>query len=393
MTVPTRTELHAEVDRLFREQHPAAPEKLDPDDQDQSSLVQAWLEIRDTVVNEWTNKVFFEHFPDAGKLDPQDPGDQQLIDYWLDIRNQIRDAATPRYNWDDPTAIKDRAAGDVERSETGFPLTLHDSIPLPLEWAEGVEPVNAIATTFREEYNRRLSMSVYAGPTAVSGFPIIMGTTEENEDEVREWSVNRIADIARSIATRSQQEAFWDAYYRVALTSAIEATEIMRPAIDHEPGVAVISDLRIPIAALYLAKRPGMMLAWLDAAILKATATESERIQVLKDASKAQHRIVSFITSLPVWPEIPGLIADTVSIVLDETEPDLDRDFASYQAALDQFRHSCERVAETLFRNCLLRDIPRSEIALHPEIGVFVSGYKGSVLAGWDEEIQFLGIR
>jgi hypothetical protein len=105
MAVPTRTELHAEVDRLFREQHPDAPKKLDPDDPGQASLVEAWLEIRDTVVNEWTNKVFYEHFPAAGKLDPNDPGDEQLIGYWLDIRNQFRDDAAPRYNWDDPGAV------------------------------------------------------------------------------------------------------------------------------------------------------------------------------------------------------------------------------------------------------------------------------------------------
>ena len=100
VTVPTREELNVEVDRQFFEQHPDAPAKLDPDDASQADLVEAWLAIRDTVVNEWTNKVFFEHFPAAGKLDPNDPGDQQLIEYWLDIRNQIRDDATPRYNWD-----------------------------------------------------------------------------------------------------------------------------------------------------------------------------------------------------------------------------------------------------------------------------------------------------
>jgi hypothetical protein len=102
MAVPTRTELHAEVDRQFRERHPEAPEKLEKDDPGHASLVEAWLEIRDTVVNEWTDKVFFEYFPTAGKLDPKDSGDKQLIEYWLDIRDQIRDDATPRYTWAGP---------------------------------------------------------------------------------------------------------------------------------------------------------------------------------------------------------------------------------------------------------------------------------------------------
>jgi outer membrane protein OmpA-like peptidoglycan-associated protein len=100
MTVPTRTELHAEVERLFRPQHPAAPQKLDPKDPKQAEFVKAWIAIRDDVLNEWTNKVFFEHFPNAGKLDPTDPGDQELIGYWRDIRDQIRDDKEPRHNWD-----------------------------------------------------------------------------------------------------------------------------------------------------------------------------------------------------------------------------------------------------------------------------------------------------
>jgi hypothetical protein len=104
---PTREQLNAEVDRQFFEQHPEAPAKLDPKDPGQADLVAAWLGIRDTVVNDWTNKEFFEHFPAAGKLDPNDPGDQQLIEYWLDIRNQIRDDATPRYNWDASAARDD----------------------------------------------------------------------------------------------------------------------------------------------------------------------------------------------------------------------------------------------------------------------------------------------
>ena len=49
------------------------PTKLDPEDPGQASLVEAWLEIRDTVVNEWTDKVFLEHFPDGRQARPERP--------------------------------------------------------------------------------------------------------------------------------------------------------------------------------------------------------------------------------------------------------------------------------------------------------------------------------
>jgi hypothetical protein len=100
--VPTRNELNTEVDRRFHELHPEGPARLDPHDPGQAELVKSWLEIRDAVVNEWTDKVFSEHFPAAGKLDPKAPADKQLIDYWLDIRNQIRDDAKPRFDWSHP---------------------------------------------------------------------------------------------------------------------------------------------------------------------------------------------------------------------------------------------------------------------------------------------------
>ena len=91
---PTRAELNTEVDRQFHERYPDAPAKLDDDGPGQADLRKAWLDIRTSVVNEWTNKVFFEHFPAAGKLDPKDPADKLLIAYWLDIRNEIRDDAS-----------------------------------------------------------------------------------------------------------------------------------------------------------------------------------------------------------------------------------------------------------------------------------------------------------
>jgi hypothetical protein len=52
MTLPTRDQLNAEVDRLFFIDHPDAPQRLDPDDPSQAGLVQAWIEIRDRILND-----------------------------------------------------------------------------------------------------------------------------------------------------------------------------------------------------------------------------------------------------------------------------------------------------------------------------------------------------
>jgi hypothetical protein len=96
VSVPSQAQLYDEVDRLYHERHPDAPYKLDRDDPEHRPWVERWLEIRDDVVNEWTNQVFFTWFPSAGKLDPNDPADGEMIRCWLDIRDQIRDDASPQ---------------------------------------------------------------------------------------------------------------------------------------------------------------------------------------------------------------------------------------------------------------------------------------------------------
>lgn len=100
MTIPTQAQLYEEVDRRFAAQHPDAPQRLDPDDPNQQQWVQEWLQIRDQTLNEWTDYVFYEFFPDAHKLDPSNPADADLIEYWKDIEHQICTTETGRWSWD-----------------------------------------------------------------------------------------------------------------------------------------------------------------------------------------------------------------------------------------------------------------------------------------------------
>ncbi len=104
-TIPTQAQLHEEVDRVFRDQYPDAPERLDPDDPDQADLVRAWLEIRDEIVNRWTDEVYYEAYPDGpAPIDPQDPSHSPYVEYWLDIRDQIRDDALAKYDHTAPAS-------------------------------------------------------------------------------------------------------------------------------------------------------------------------------------------------------------------------------------------------------------------------------------------------
>ena len=106
MTIPTQAQLHDEVERVFRDRFPAAPHRLDRDDPDQAGLVAAWLEIRDEIVNRWTDDVFYQLFPSGpGRLDPSDATHTDQIEYWLDIRDQIRDDAPAKFDYSPPPAL------------------------------------------------------------------------------------------------------------------------------------------------------------------------------------------------------------------------------------------------------------------------------------------------
>lgn len=125
MTLPTRDELHQMVDMEFREQHPSAPERLDPDQASHARLIAAWAAIRDQKATDWTGDVFASFFPDAGSLDPHDPRDSTLVDYWNDIRNQIRDGPPGKYDWTSfaPTSAAEYRRKDGENPDEPDPVT------------------------------------------------------------------------------------------------------------------------------------------------------------------------------------------------------------------------------------------------------------------------------
>jgi len=119
MSLPTRDELHAEVDRRFFESYPDAPARLDPGDPDHGEFIALWLGIRDAILEDWVDDVFARFFPGAGKLDPGNSADATLIDYWLDIRDQIRDGAPGRFSWDGETSTAQLGVRSVDQDPAG----------------------------------------------------------------------------------------------------------------------------------------------------------------------------------------------------------------------------------------------------------------------------------
>ena len=135
MTIPSQADLYAEVDRRFKNEHPEAPDRLDPNDANQQAFVHRWLEWRDYVLNEWTDQVFFEYFPHAGKLDPANPADADLIEYWKDIQHQINSGESGRWNWTAaPTPPLDVATIEPDPHLRGFVIGFNQ--PLNVSQAE-----------------------------------------------------------------------------------------------------------------------------------------------------------------------------------------------------------------------------------------------------------------
>ena len=102
MTLPTQAQLYEEVDRVFAQVQPDAPKRLDPEDRGHDAWVAEWLFIRDELLNQWTDEVFYDHFPHADRLDPSNPDHSLMIEYWRDIQHQICNGEGGKYNWDNP---------------------------------------------------------------------------------------------------------------------------------------------------------------------------------------------------------------------------------------------------------------------------------------------------
>ena len=141
MTIPTQAQLLEEVERVFRDRFPAAPQHLNPDDPDQADLVAAWLEIRDETVNRWTDDVFYQLFPAGpGRLDPNDPTHADQIEYWLDIRDQIRDDAAPKFDYSPPPVLVSVAydPGDLGALVLQFDGPIEVDAAIPYLWHDGL---------------------------------------------------------------------------------------------------------------------------------------------------------------------------------------------------------------------------------------------------------------
>ena len=125
MAIPTQAQLYEEVDRRFAIEQPDAPRRLDPDDPNQAAWVARWLELRDEVLNDWTNFVFNEYFPDRGTLDASDPD----AEYWRDIQHQIGTGESGRWSWDQPPVPPLRVLSVVrDNPGGGYVLVFSDTV-------------------------------------------------------------------------------------------------------------------------------------------------------------------------------------------------------------------------------------------------------------------------
>jgi hypothetical protein len=87
----TKEELYAEVDRLFREENPDAPEALSADAPEQAGWRQEWLTWRDVVLSREADRIYWETYPQAPvTIDPGDPAQRQWVDAWNEIYGNVK---------------------------------------------------------------------------------------------------------------------------------------------------------------------------------------------------------------------------------------------------------------------------------------------------------------
>jgi hypothetical protein len=175
--LPAPDELNQMVDMEFREQHPTAPERLDPNSAADAPLVAAWGAIRHRKATEWTDDIFASYFPDAGKLDPGDQRDVTLIDFWNDIFHQLVNGPPGKYDWSSfaPTtaaAYRRVDSGDFDEIDPVTPDTvdaiaaIHQARDLLAEILQGTELVDRVTDHLSSQIGEMLRVNVEGGITS-----------------------------------------------------------------------------------------------------------------------------------------------------------------------------------------------------------------------------------
>jgi hypothetical protein len=87
---PTREQIYARVDELFRMEYPDAPAQLSATDPGHANWREAWLRYRDVVVNDVVDRAYWDEHPDAPvQIDPNNPDHQRYQATWLALRELI----------------------------------------------------------------------------------------------------------------------------------------------------------------------------------------------------------------------------------------------------------------------------------------------------------------
>jgi hypothetical protein len=137
MGVPSREELYAEVDRLFRAEFPDAPAQLSRSRPDHEWYRDAWIAMRDTVLNSVIDEIFFDGAPGAPyPLDPDNRDHQTYIDEWREIRRKVmnNEPLPPIGDIDDDDRVVDMAW-----VRTGIEESLAEILPeVPEEFHEQI---------------------------------------------------------------------------------------------------------------------------------------------------------------------------------------------------------------------------------------------------------------
>ncbi|HEY7625601.1 MAG TPA: hypothetical protein VH761_00985 [Ilumatobacteraceae bacterium] len=87
----TKQELYDEVDRLFRNEHPEAPQQLSADGAEHAALRESWLIWRDVVLSREADRIYWEMYPEAPtQIDSNNAVHQQWIAAWNEIYNHVK---------------------------------------------------------------------------------------------------------------------------------------------------------------------------------------------------------------------------------------------------------------------------------------------------------------
>lgn len=287
-------------------------------------------------------------------------------------------------------------------------LGVNPKFAWPATLAEG----NFLVKAYIEAYDKRMETG-YTGapPPDPRQFNAYDPDAEIRNDTLGRY-IGMYADALKDSGGRSEVNRAILAVTTAVTLQAYDEVKRLLPAVPtagwelasarlnlNEPPPQPSADFALPRSLAPLSARIGMLMAWIDVAIQRASADTAERLrmqreqwEMLNAAASAGFSMLGLVPQLGTAMTFVGTL---VQGLIGQAMPDFERSYASFGDAMRAVRRAWQGLPATMLKGLIMQGAGTPqlvvEVPLHPDAQAIVDAHAGQALLAWEQELAFLG--